>query len=94
MAMDEVDRVVFDHFPVEKLPEEVREQLRPGADLRLIVEQRFDDAGERPSINSILEAMRPYRRSGVDAVERVRALRAEWDHRDQLIERIRRGDAG
>jgi hypothetical protein len=90
--MDETKRIVIENFPIEKLPAEVREQFAAEERVVLTVE-----AGQRShprrTISAILDAMQNERVFSEDAVKRVRALRAEWDHRDELHDRIRRGEA-
>lgn len=89
-----MNKIVREHYPVEKLPEDLRRDLDPSRPVTLSIEQE-DSPGEAPgSLTAILEEMRDRRISSADPVERVRALRAEWDRRDEYLERVRSGDAG
>jgi hypothetical protein len=83
-----MNKIVREHYPVEKLPEDLREGLQAGATVRVVLEVE-DETIERPSM-SFEESMRlindyrrdnPERVSVEDAVQRVRALRDEWDER-------------
>jgi hypothetical protein len=92
--MDSKDRVVIERFPVDRLPDELREAEQLGAEVRIVFEpvQPEADEGEYP-LSSILEEMQSKRVFSGDPVARVRALRAEGDWRDELHARIRAGDA-
>jgi hypothetical protein len=83
-----MNKIVREHYPVENLPEDLREGLQAGATVRVVLEVE-DETIERPSM-SFEESMRlindyrrdnPERVSVEDAVQRVRALRDEWDER-------------
>jgi hypothetical protein len=83
-----MNKIVREHYPVEKLPEDLREGLQAGATVRVVLEVE-EETIERPSM-SFEESMRlindyrrdnPERVSVEDAVQRVRALRDEWDER-------------
>jgi hypothetical protein len=83
-----MNKIVREHYPVEKLPEDLREGLQAGATVRVVLEVE-DETIERPSM-SFEESMRlindyrrdnPERVSVEDAVQRVRDLRDEWDER-------------
>ncbi len=92
--MDSKDRVVIDRFPVDQLPSELREAEQLGTEVRIVFEpvQAEAEEGDHP-LSSILEEMQSKRIFSGDPVARVRALRAEWDWRDELHARIRAGDA-
>ena len=92
--MDTKDRVIIERFPVDQLPSELRDAEQLGTEVRIVfepVEVEADD-GDRP-LSAILEQMQSKRVFSGDPVERVRALRAEWDWRDEYHARIRAGDA-
>ncbi|SIR07092.1 hypothetical protein SAMN05880590_111116 [Rhizobium sp. RU35A] len=83
-----MNKIVREHYPVENLPEDLREGLQPGATVRVVVE--VDDAGIERQPMSFEESMRlindyrrdhPERVSVDDAVRRIRDLRDEWDER-------------
>lgn len=86
-------KIVREHYPVEKLPEDLREGLVPGQDVRVTVEEvgprdtALDDERiahvERPSHVLTLEESfalrRPTFASAADVDAHVRAMRDEWD---------------
>ena len=89
--MDERKRHVFENFPVERLPEELREGLEGGERVIVTVEASAS-VNDEQSISDILDEMQNERVLTGDPVERIRALRAGWDRRDELHARIRRGE--
>jgi hypothetical protein len=83
-----VNKIVREHYPVENLPEDLREGLQAGATVRVVLE--VEDVGIAQPLMSFEESMRlindyrrdnPERVSAEDAVQRVRDLRDEWDER-------------
>jgi hypothetical protein len=88
--MDERKRHVFEDFPVERLPEELRDGRGAGERVTVTVEAAASAGAQ--TISDILDEMQDERVLKDDPVERIRALRAEWDHRDELHARIRRGE--
>lgn len=91
--MDAKDRVVVERFPAEKLPDDFAEAQRLGAEVRIIFEPVAALEQEEMPLAKILDEMQSKRVFSADPVKRVRALRAEWDRRDELHDRIRAGDA-
>ncbi|MFC7397681.1 hypothetical protein ACFQU1_10795 [Chelatococcus sp. GCM10030263] len=87
--MDDRDRIVIDSYPVANLPEDLRRGHDLGAAVRVILEPI--EADEDVPLTRILDEMQDQRVASDDPVERIRALRAEWDDRDEIMERIRRG---
>jgi hypothetical protein len=88
--MDETKRIIIDNYPVNRLPEEIREQFEPGSEVMLTVQAR--EAREAPrTFSEIFEAMHDHRRLTDDPVARIRALR-DSSRRDKLHARIRRGE--
>ncbi len=83
-----MNKIVREHYPVERLPEDLREGLQPGATVRVVLE--VDDVRIERQSMSFEDSMRlindyrrdnPERVSIEDAVRRVRDLRDEWDER-------------
>jgi len=91
--MPEKDRVVIDRYPVERLPEDWQEARELGDEVRVVLESVSAPETEEMPLTKILEEMQNKRVFSGDPVERVRALRAEWDRRDEFHQRIRAGDA-
>ena len=73
--MDERKRQVFENFPVERLPEELREGLEAGERVVVTVEASAT-ASDEQTISDILDEMQNERVLTGDPVERIRALRA------------------
>jgi hypothetical protein len=77
-----MNRIVKEHYPVEKLPEDLREGFEPDALVTLTIEPDAQTAvtGEQ-AFQRLLSDMATWRLdgSGDDSVMRVRELRDEWD---------------
>jgi hypothetical protein len=89
-----MNRIVKEHYPASKLPEDLREGLAPGAEVTVTIEWESapnDDIGEgglsrrlrRPERVMTLEEMfamrRPVYRSGAEIDAEIRRQRDEWD---------------
>lgn len=73
-----MNRIVRENYPVEKLPEDLRHVGNAAAELRLIVEAIPKPASEQ-TLRNLLALARRIPPIGDDPVERIRALRDEWD---------------
>jgi hypothetical protein len=77
-----MNRIVREHYPVSKLPEELREGLEPGASVTVTVEEEVRKA---PSVEEMRRQFLEVRKSlkhkvtVEEAVARIRELRDEWD---------------
>ena len=73
-----MNRIIREHYPVEKLPRELREGLAPDARVTITIETE-----PQPESIMTLEEMFALRRdvfaSPEEAVAHIRALRDEWD---------------
>ena len=85
-----MNRIVRDHYPVEKLPADLREGLAGHATVRIEIEVEPEAAaGQSPqrvtTLKETLEMIAKYRAKGhpsvssEEAVARIRELRDEWD---------------
>jgi len=87
-----MNTIVREHYPVENLPEDLREGLGASPTVRVILETQeseIRESGASPrkpfTLEEALDAVRNFRAKdthGVtmeEAVARVRALRDEWD---------------
>jgi hypothetical protein len=87
-----MNTIVREHYPVEKLPEDLREGLGASPTVRVILEtqesetEKSGTSARRPfTLEESLDAVRNFRAKdtpGVtmeEAVARIRALRDEWD---------------
>ena len=87
-----MNRIVREHYPVEKLPEDLRDGLPIGATVTVTVE---DEAPARDAFDARLDTLLRHaapippsqararlgrgRITAAAAVDRIRALRDEWD---------------
>jgi hypothetical protein len=85
-----VNRIVRRNYPAENLPEDLRAELEPIANQVTVT---VESASEAESISDILMDMQDQRVFEGDPIARIRALRAEWDWREEFIARVRAGDA-
>lgn len=92
-----MNKIVREHYPASKLPEDLREGIPEGAEVVVTVEIReprtypgFPPEPERKpktakeTWGDTLRAHKEssdFREATDDPVERIRALRDEWDHR-------------
>lgn len=85
-----MNKIVINHYPVEKLPEDMRQGLDERGTVKVVIEEepRGGTADERKMMTAqeTAEAIERYRKeritpfvSGEEAVARVRQLRDEWD---------------
>jgi hypothetical protein len=75
-------RIVKEHYPAERLPDDLRDGVPVGADVRITIEVLRKPL-TREQMLAALEALRTdvLKTGGqsIDAVARVRELRDEWD---------------
>jgi hypothetical protein len=77
-----MNRIVREHYPVEKLPEDLRAELGLARTAKVVIETEDDQSrsGARAAaIAELLEHRSKLAPSANDSVERVRKLRDEWD---------------
>lgn len=84
-----MNRIIKEHYPAAKLPEDLREGLDPTQEVRVTVEvaQSKEDAGpawaQEPhrvlSLDEIFALRRPPYRSGEEIDAEIRRQRDEWD---------------
>ena len=93
-----MNRIVRERYPVERLPEDLRRLLSPRQPVRLTLEQAETGEGastapsETMPLTQIIDSVRHRRGLSDDPVQRVRALRGEWDERQSFHDRIRARD--
>lgn len=71
-----MNKVVLEHFPVEKLPDELRVQFAGQSSVKLTVEPEKPAGYSSKDLLALLERL-PIKAS--NSVESIRALRDEWD---------------
>ena len=79
-----MNKIVREHYPASKLPEDLQLTDVPGATVRVTVE--VVEAAQRKPFSEIRQEIEEKRRSGKwptvsyeEGVARIRALRDEWD---------------
>jgi hypothetical protein len=80
-----MNRIVRDHYPAERLPDDLQKLVDPSRPIRIVIEQE-DVAQIKKSPEELLAMIEAYRATiqgeGVtseEAVKRIRELRDEWD---------------
>lgn len=77
-----MNRIVRDHYPAEKLPEDLRAGLPIGAQVQVIILVEPPQKSTE-DVLAMIDAYRATRQETVrtveDAVAEIRALRDEWD---------------
>jgi hypothetical protein len=79
--MGETKKIVTEHYPVEKLPEELRQGIEGGQVVRVTVETEVP--ASQPNTRSLRSflGIAPGRYGDPDEiVDEVRRLRDEWEH--------------
>jgi hypothetical protein len=76
-----MNKVILEHYPASKLPDELREGIALGASVKVTVEE---EANRPLGRKQLLELMRNAQANAPgtsleEAVARVRALRDEWE---------------
>lgn len=77
-----MNRIVREHYPVERLPEDLRAELGLAQTAKVVIEVEDDQsksAARAAAIAELLEHRRKLAPSANDSVERMRKLRDEWD---------------
>lgn len=85
-----MNKIVINHYPVEKLPEDMRQGLSVGGTVKVVIEEEplGSTAVERKKMTAreTVEEIERYRKgrttpllSEDEAVTRIRQLRDEWD---------------
>jgi hypothetical protein len=76
-----MNKIILEHYPASKLPDELREGIALGASVKVTVEE---EANRPLGREQLLELMRNAQANAPgtgleEAVARVRALRDEWE---------------
>lgn len=76
-----MNKIVRAHYPVEKLPEDLRPDIGPPRTAKVIVEVDTEASRHlrQAAAAELLRLREKLKPSADDSVERVRALRDEWD---------------
>lgn len=93
-----MNRIVREHYPVSKLPEELQKEFPGHDEVTLTIEARTpsqdDRTGPEPpygwgGFSRYRHLAKPRYNSTEEVVAHVRALRDEWDERDRALNRSR-----
>ena len=77
-----MNKIVREHYPVERLPEDLQAELGLARTVTLVIEAEDSpsrDAERKAAIEELLELRSKLKPSANDSVARVRQLRDEWD---------------
>jgi hypothetical protein len=77
-----MNKIVREHYPVERLPEDLQAELGLARTVTLVIEAEDDpsrDAERKAAIAELIELRSKLKPSANDSVARVRELRDEWD---------------
>jgi len=84
-----MNKIVREHYPVERLPEDLRAELAGQSTVTVTIEEEppKQPVSVRSPLTDVLAEARRLREAGViksvtaeEAVARIRALRDEWDN--------------
>ena len=76
-----MNKIVLEHYPASKLPEELRTGIDRRASVKVTIEVEKRSTLDRDALLSLMERVRAkeYNTTLDEAVSRVRSLRDEWD---------------
>ena len=74
-----MNKIVRDHYPYAKLPDDLRDGLDPSKDVRVVIEQIESPEPTRPSLDELQAWRSRVTQTTDDPAERIRKLRDEWD---------------
>lgn len=74
-----MNKIVREHYPVEKLPEDLRQGLPKGQTVTVTVEEEEAAPVSKERLMEFLNKARSVEPIADDPVERIRKLRDEWD---------------
>jgi len=78
--MGETKKIVVEHFPVDKLPDELRRGIEAGQVVRVTVEEESESmAPPYRSLSDFVGAGRGLYATPEEATDFIRKLRDEWD---------------
>lgn len=77
-----MNKIILEHYPASKLPEDLREGIPPGASVTVTIQEEADR--KPPDAKKLLELMQAAQANAPgttleEAVGRVRTLRDEWE---------------
>jgi hypothetical protein len=75
----ETKKIVTEHYPAERLPEELRKGLEEGQLVRVTVEPEPGSPATRRPLSSYIGAAKGLYSSPEDVLQSIRELRDEWE---------------
>lgn len=74
-------RVVREHYPASRLPEDLRGTIASDASVKITIEEELSNTPSREHLMALMNQARLNARDVTleEAVQRVRVLRDEWD---------------
>jgi len=72
-----MNKIVRAHYPVEKLPQELREGFEPNARVTVTIEPETTPI-DKMSLEELFSLRRDVFASAAEAAEHIRAMRDEW----------------
>jgi hypothetical protein len=74
-----MNKIIREHYPVSKLPKDLREGLDPASDVTVTVEREENSPRDILTLEEIFAARKPPYRSAEEIDADVRRSRDEWD---------------
>jgi hypothetical protein len=79
-----MNRIVREHYPAAKLPDDLRDEIGAGKRVTITIEVESADSDAHDDWFSKYEHIRRANYHSLEEInEHVRALRDEWDHRER-----------
>jgi len=76
-----MNKIVLEHYPASKLPEDLRGNMSPDASVTIVIEEESPLSGSREAVLKLIRDAQARSRgvTAEEAVARIRKLRDEWD---------------
>ena len=74
-----MNRIVKEHYPASKLPDDLREGLAPGAEVTVTIVEEEPPSEKVLSLDELFALREPPYRSGAEIDAELRRQREEWD---------------
>jgi hypothetical protein len=74
-----MNRIVKEHYPASKLPDDLREGLAPGSQVTVTIVEEQASPEKAMSLDELFALRRPPFRSGAEIDAELRRQRDEWD---------------
>jgi hypothetical protein len=74
-----MNKIIRDHYPVSKLPEDLRAGLDPLKEVRVVIEQTETQERRHLSFEELKALRAQFGETSDDPAARIRPLRDEWD---------------